>query len=350
MAEENGILEAGERIPNFSLDDQSGELLEFYTTMINGGAIVLVVLANQGKANTSMLLALEEKISEFSGPGTHLLVISKDSIEANAALSQKCDLHFPLLSDPGKVIVDWFLVAAQAHDVAVLVLDPNQRLISFQTEADGEAPALISHALGEVKRIAPQGEPKMLSSVAPVLVIPNVFSPAYCRELMDLWQTGGNEQAPISSSASTEQGREVDYGVFVRKDHTIVDQQRQIELTNILGSRIGPELQKIHYYDNLMFEPYVIGCYDAADAGFFRAHRDNFNENLQHRRYAFSINLNTDEYEGGNLRFPEYGHDLYRGPSGCAVLFSCSVMHEVLPVTKGRRFIFQGFIGEKPQQ
>ena len=47
-----------------------------------------------------------------------------------------------------------------------------------------------------------------------------------------------------------------------------------------------------------------------------------------------SLNLNAGEYEGGFLRFPEYGPNLYMPETGCAVVFSCSLLHEALAVTR----------------
>ena len=57
-----------------------------------------------------------------------------------------------------------------------------------------------------------------------------------------------------------------------------------------------------------------------------------------------TINLNADDYEGGDLRFPEYGPRTYRAPTGGAIVFSCSLLHEATPVTKGRRFAFLPFL------
>ncbi len=56
------------------------------------------------------------------------------------------------------------------------------------------------------------------------------------------------------------------------------------------------------------------------------------------------MNLNTGEYEGGELRFPEFGPRTYRAPSGGAVVFSCSLLHEALPVVKGRRYAYVPFL------
>jgi len=57
-----------------------------------------------------------------------------------------------------------------------------------------------------------------------------------------------------------------------------------------------------------------------------------------------TINLNAEEYEGGDLRFPEFGQATYRAPTGGAVVFSCSLLHEATPVTKGTRYGFLPFL------
>jgi len=60
--------------------------------------------------------------------------------------------------------------------------------------------------------------------------------------------------------------------------------------------------------------------------------------------YALTLNLNSEEFEGGGLRFPEYGPSLYTPPTGGAILFSCSLVHEATPVTRGRRFTLLSFL------
>jgi predicted 2-oxoglutarate/Fe(II)-dependent dioxygenase YbiX len=41
---------------------------------------------------------------------------------------------------------------------------------------------------------------------------------------------------------------------------------------------------------------------------------------------------------------PEYGSRTYRAPTGGAVVFSCSLLHEATAVTRGRRFAFLPFL------
>ena len=77
--------------------------------------------------------------------------------------------------------------------------------------------------------------------------------------------------------------------------------------------------------------------------GFFRAHRDNTTAGTAHRVFACTVNLNAEEYDGGDLRFPEYGARTYRAPTGGAVVFSCSLLHEAMPVTRGKRYAFLPF-------
>ena len=107
-----------------------------------------------------------------------------------------------------------------------------------------------------------------------------------------------------------------------------------------------PELRRAFGFETASFEALRVGCYDAAAGGFFRRHRDNSTPYTAHRSFAMSLNLNTGEYEGGQLRFPEFGRDLYEAEAGGAVVFSCNLLHEALPVTRGRRFAVFTFFAD----
>ena len=64
-------------------------------------------------------------------------------------------------------------------------------------------------------------------------------------------------------------------------------------------------------------ERYIISYYSAEDSAHFRAHRDNTTKGTAHRRFAVSINLNS-EFEGGEVSFPEYGPRSFKPPPGGA--------------------------------
>jgi len=104
-----------------------------------------------------------------------------------------------------------------------------------------------------------------------------------------------------------------------------------------------PEIRKAFQFETTRIERYIIACYDSAKGGHFRAHRDNTTPGTAHRRFAATINLN-DDFDGGELWFPEFGPRRYRPPAGGAVVFSCSLLHEAMPVTQGTRYAVLPFL------
>ena len=118
-------------------------------------------------------------------------------------------------------------------------------------------------------------------------------------------------------------------------------------MSSVVGRRVMPEVRKAFAFRATRFEGFKIGCYDASTGGFFRPHRDNLTSSTAHRVFALTLNLN-DGYEGGQLRFPEYGNQLYRPAAGAALIFSCAHLHEVLDVTAGRRFVLLSFLYGEP--
>jgi hypothetical protein len=83
-----------------------------------------------------------------------------------------------------------------------------------------------------------------------------------------------------------------------------------------------------------------IDCYTGSRGGEPHGHRDDSEVISAHRRFAMSINLNNEEFEGGALRFAEYADQQYRP----ATVFSSSILHEALEVRSGRRFVLLAFL------
>ena len=129
-----------------------------------------------------------------------------------------------------------------------------------------------------------------------------------------------------------------------RRDMSIADRGLRQELQAYLAQRLVPEILKVFQFNATRLERYIVACYDAAEGGYFKAHRDNETLATKHRRFAVSINLNAEEFEGGDLRFPEFGPRTYRPPTGGAVVFACGLQHEATPVTRGRRYAFLPFL------
>lgn len=216
-----------------------------------------------------------------------------------------------------------------------IIIDPALRVLAW-VETD-EAFQTLIESLPEPDDHA--GAPLF----APVLLVPRVLEPELCQRLIDIYDTKGGQRSGVMREV---EGRTVSVldNFKSRRDVFIEDEDLRNLLRDRLSKRLLPQIQKAFYYKATRLERYMVACYDAAEGGYFNAHRDNTTRGTAHRRFACSINLNADEFEGGDLRFPEFGSRTYRPPTGGAVVFSCSLLHEATLITKGRRYAFLPFL------
>jgi alkyl hydroperoxide reductase subunit AhpC len=187
------------------------------------------------------------------------------------------------------------------------------------------------------------GQPP-LPDWAPVVAVPDVFEPALCRQLIDLYEADGGEDSGFMRDVGGITKLLLDPAHKVRRDLVIEDGELSRQLNLRIVHRLLPMVKRAFQYEATRIERLLVGCYEAQTGGHFRPHRDDTALGTAHRRFAVTINLNAEEYEGGDLNFPEYGPRTYRAPSGGAIVFSCSLLHQAMPVTKGRRFCFLPFL------
>jgi predicted 2-oxoglutarate/Fe(II)-dependent dioxygenase YbiX len=135
----------------------------------------------------------------------------------------------------------------------------------------------------------------------------------------------------------------IDRSHKVRRDYLVEDQTILDVITSRIRTRVKPEIRKAHQFEVTRIERNLVGCYTAEDGGHFGAHRDNTTPATAHRKFALSINLN-DDFDGGEISFPEYGTRSYRAPAGGAVVFSCSLLHAVSRVKDGARYAYLPFL------
>lgn len=216
-----------------------------------------------------------------------------------------------------------------------LVLDPRLRVIGrFPVKEGDSAIALLKASIVE---------PFPADSWAPVLEVPNVLEPEVCRKLIDLYEADGGEQSGFMREIDGKTVLVSDPTHKQRRDFEIADPQLRGALAARIKSRLNPAITRAFQFNATRMERYLVGCYEAG-AGHFRPHRDNTTKGTAHRKFAVTINLNAGEYEGGDLRFSEFGRRTYRAPTGGAIVFSCSLMHEATPVTSGKRYAFLPFL------
>ena len=219
-----------------------------------------------------------------------------------------------------------------------LVLDPQLRTLVRR-------PLEQTPVIFEVLRnLPPAGRHGQFEGVAPILILPRIFEPDFCRALIDLYEQSDSAPSGFMQQIDGKTVGRLDDSFKRRRDHFIVDPEFQAGIRNRIGKRLVPEIRKAFNFNVTRIERYMVACYDGEGGGFFRPHRDNTTPGTQHRKFAVTINLNAEDYTGGDLRFPEYSDRPYRAPTGGAVVFSCTLLHEATPVTQGRRYACLPFL------
>ena len=187
--------------------------------------------------------------------------------------------------------------------------------------------------------------PEQTALIAPVLQIPNVLEPEFCNALIRHLEDdcGGGEPSAVRVIQDGRDYLELDPTIKRRRESPPRDPALEARLHERLMRRVLPEIARVYQFQVARRDPFKLLAYPA-DAGYFRAHRDNETPDVAHRRFALSVNLNVDGYDGGEFRFPEFGLHRFSPATGTALVFSCSLLHEVLPVERGVRYAMTTFL------
>jgi predicted 2-oxoglutarate/Fe(II)-dependent dioxygenase YbiX/peroxiredoxin len=220
----------------------------------------------------------------------------------------------------------------------IFLLDPSFRIAMAEPV---ENTAAVLDRLEQELRDTPALED---SPFAPVLILPRILEPELCAELIDYYHQGLPSQSGFAHDVDGRTYERIDTRLKRRKD-VIIESEDLIEAVRTrLETRLFPMLKRALGWQAKYIERYLICRYAAEDQGFFFPHRDDVTAGTAHRKFAVSLNLNAEDYEGGGLRFPEFGRRSYSPPTGGAAVFCGSLLHEATPVTRGERFVVVPFL------
>jgi predicted 2-oxoglutarate/Fe(II)-dependent dioxygenase YbiX len=343
-ASEQGPLTIGERLCDLPFRDIRGKVGSLYATHFFGWPKVIHLAMSLEDAEPE-LRRLAARVSEFLQVEAHVLGVTRAPAQENAALAQRLKLPFPLLSDETGCL---HKAAGMESGAApcTLFFDPILRLERQIAAADG--PNQAEFALTHAKARFASHRPMVTTAQAPALMVPNLIEPEHCRRLIAFWDRGRKLENTTSSETAKVRANPKSK---IRSDvYLLLGTPESDELLAIMRRRLLPEISKAFNFEVTRLEHFRVGCYDAARGGHFAAHRDNAKATTAHRRYALTLNLNAGEYEGGYLRLPEYGPQLYAPPTGGGAVFSCSLLHLATPVTRGRRFALVTFFWGEAEQ
>jgi predicted 2-oxoglutarate/Fe(II)-dependent dioxygenase YbiX len=178
---------------------------------------------------------------------------------------------------------------------------------------------------------------------APVLMVPRVFDFPLCNLLVTIYDDLGGTDSGFLIVRNSKPATATDHSKKRRQDLVITDTELRQIIRERIVTRLLPAIELYFQFKATHMDRYMVACYDSEIGGHFFRHRDNMNAGVEHRRFAVSLNLNSG-YEGCDLIFPEFGRRTYRAPTGGAIVFSCGALHEVTPITKGRRYAFLPFL------
>jgi peroxiredoxin len=219
-----------------------------------------------------------------------------------------------------------------------IVLDPMLRAIANIVADEAQAPLLgkLIPTLPDVDGSA--GVPL----TAPALIVPRVFEFPFCELLVKFYEEMGGHDSGFLLDRGGKTSTVIDHRYKRRQDLVIVEPRLREAIRERIVRRLVGEIERFFQFKATRMDRYMVSCYDSATGGHFSRHRDNINAGARHRRFAASINLNGD-YEGCDLIFPEFGRRTYKAPVGGAIVFSCGALHQVTPVSRGKRYAFVPF-------
>ena len=222
-----------------------------------------------------------------------------------------------------------------------VVLNPGLQVSAvLPFQADGSERRILASYLAGLPPVSHYGGVEMH---APIIILPDVLDQAACQFLIKMYEDAGGQPTGFMRDVDGRTTQLHDPNHKKRSDYLIEDQAVCRSLQQRVLRTVVPVIQKVHCFSVTRMERYLVGCYDSSNGGHFAPHRDNTTRGTAHRRFALSVNLN-DEFEGGELGFPEYGPRGYKVPAGSAIVFSGSLLHTVSPVRSGRRYAFLPFL------
>ena len=301
-----------------------------------GRPAVLIATGRAGvQAADGLIAAFAARREAFAGLGAEVGVLAPAMAPGTLTATAPEGISLVLCPDDP-------LERALGDGAWVLATDRAMRLAALAPGDDGEAAAIqMLAALAALPR-EPGG---VVSCPAPVLVVPAVLDAGACARLIERFEDGEHvEGAMASIDGADGLVNRVDAAKKHRRD-LVLDPGEALhaEVTAALSARLIPEIKKAFQAEVAFVDRILIARYDDT-GGYFKRHRDNASPHVAFREFALSLNLNTGEYDGGGLIFPEFNDCEHQPPRGGACVFSASLLHEASPVTRGRRYVLLTFL------
>jgi peroxiredoxin/predicted 2-oxoglutarate/Fe(II)-dependent dioxygenase YbiX len=334
-------LTSGDRAPNVFLPDQRDIIISLYDKARGGPIFVLLYPTQKDPGCAGELASLFALAPQLLAEGVHVFAIGGDPVGRVQKLAGQHEPGFFMLADADHKAADAF---GSRGKLVGFVLDPGQRIQAVIPPGDTPIADRAAAALKALPRQAPFNP----GVHPPLLVIPQALPRDFCAYLIEQFEKRGNEASGTLRMTDGKMVHVSDSDIKQRRDHHVVDKDLLDQIAGYVERRVLPEIHRAFHCPIKFVEEFKIVRYDADPGGFFRPHRDNTSPGTAHRRFAMTLNLNAEDYDGGELCFPEYNNATYKPATGEAVVFSCNLLHEATDVAAGHRYVLLSFMYDEP--
>ena len=326
----------------FTALDELGRSLNLDEDYLSGKHLVLVFLnTDDNSKNAEALRNFAEGRQAFEDANMAIVAIAAtNKKDSNFILKRESGFMWPIANDPsGAVFASYGLHKLHGTGLRMVHVTPHRQVKNWY-----DAPINIDQTLKEITDMAnslsASEDSRWSACHAPVLHIPNVFSEQECAQLIQSFNTeegyyirppragevAGNFKVPVYEHNRQD-----------RVDQLVKDKATLAFIDQRIAQRVYPVIQKAFAYTVTRREEFHLARYVGAREGLHMGHRDVTANSMTHRRFAFSLTLNSN-YEGGKLVFNEYSPHGYQPAAGSALIFSSLLLHEVMEITQGTRY------------
>ena len=318
----------GEPLPNWPIRDERGLPTDLQSLCEGHRALVLCIPRPGSPSASQAIKRLQKSGEKQNSPPLRVALLPHDT-PGSEVIGLACDgITVAVLREPQAAMEDQKLAWAVSDKAARIKESGHVRPADV-----GRLAAFLDNASPGASRT--HGGPS--SETAPVLIVPEVIDKDLCKRLIDHFEKADFHPSGVLDLSGKTPRWSPDPAVKQRQDLMLEDPGLVRELETAVATRVLPQIRKCFHYVVTHHEPFKLVRYDTG-SGYFRPHRDNETPDTEYRRFAMTINLNTGDYDGGAVEFPEFGTRTYRPPRGGAIVFSCSLLHEATDVTRGSRY------------
>ncbi|MDJ0655077.1 MAG: hypothetical protein QNJ40_13025 [Xanthomonadales bacterium] len=312
------MIHPGERLPNIVGSDQAGQPFMLYH--FSCGSVGAIWLAENTPSTDDVMQALDNVPAH-----ARVLLVTPGPLQAPE------DDRIGVIADDGTLRSQ--LMDGDSGDLWI-AFDEHLRV----TRRGPSVPDAWT-----TRWNADDSQASIVQSVAPVLTLPRILDAEICDALIE-----AHASAPDLDPASEPFNP---FGPVARgRRETVLDDQALTrQINQVVGKRLLPEIAFAFAYGVQAFERIRITSHDSAEEGGYSAHRINLIPDNRHRAFALIASLN-DDYEGGEIVFPEFGPQRFRVPAGGVLVYSGSLAQQMLPVTSGVRYDMVSYLFQEPVQ